>query len=186
VQKFEVFKPTGGGRRSLSGRFVTIADRGTMSFSEDAWALLGKPEAVQFLVDPGSRGRLVGFCACGRGEPSSHPAMGSTRAVRAGLLLKSLGYQSGETRRYTLRVEEGLPPYIDLTGALPPGWLHRFHRHFANDAVHRDGGPECDQPGTPRRVYVFDPEYLSEHELIVARYAIAHPEQFTPQEEDSP
>jgi hypothetical protein len=74
----------------------------------------------------------------------------------------------------------------ERTGALPPGWSHRFHRHFANDAVHRDGGPECDQPGTPRRVYVFDPEYLSEHELIVARYAIAHPEQFTSAGEDMP
>jgi hypothetical protein len=26
---------------------------------------------------------------------------------------------------------------------------------------------------------VFDPDYLRDHELIVARYAIAHPEQFT-------
>lgn len=53
-----------------------------------------------------------------------------------------------------------------------------YHRHFANDAVHRDGKPECDQPGTPRRVYVFDPDYLHEHEMAVARYAIAHPEEF--------
>lgn len=55
-----------------------------------------------------------------------------------------------------------------------------FHRHFANDAVHRDGGPECDQPGTPRRVYVFDPDALEAHERAVARYAIAHPDEFTP------
>ena len=53
-----------------------------------------------------------------------------------------------------------------------------FHRHFANDAIHRDAGPECDQPGTPRRVYVFDPEYLAEQERIVARYAARHPEEF--------
>jgi hypothetical protein len=65
----------------------------------------------------------------------------------------------------------------ERAGKWPESW-GPFHRHFASDAVHRDGGPECDQPGTPRRVYVFDPEYLSEHELIVARYAIAHPEQF--------
>jgi hypothetical protein len=51
-----------------------------------------------------------------------------------------------------------------------------FHRHFANAAIHRDGGPECDQPGTPRRVYVFDDEYLHEHELAVARWAIEHPD----------
>ena len=53
-----------------------------------------------------------------------------------------------------------------------------YHRHFCSDAVHRDDGPECDQPGTPFRVYVFDPDYLHEHELNVARYAAAHPEQF--------
>lgn len=58
------------------------------------------------------------------------------------------------------------------------GFPHRFHRHFASDVIHRDGGPECDQPGTPRRVYVFDPDVLSEHELNVARYAVAHPEEF--------
>jgi hypothetical protein len=53
-----------------------------------------------------------------------------------------------------------------------------FHRHFANDAIHRDGGPECDQPGTPRRVYVFDADTLDAHELAVARWAIEHPELF--------
>lgn len=51
-----------------------------------------------------------------------------------------------------------------------------FHRHFANDAVHRDGGPECDQPGTPRRVYVFDGDYLHAHELAVVRWAVEYPD----------
>jgi hypothetical protein len=58
----------------------------------------------------------------------------------------------------------------EIVGKWQEGW-GPFHRHFANDAIHRDGGPECDQPGTPRRVYMFDPEYLSEHEAIVTRYA---------------
>ena len=39
-----------------------------------------------------------------------------------------------------------------------------FHRHFASDAIHRDGGPECNQPGSPRPVIVFDPDYLREHD----------------------
>jgi hypothetical protein len=43
---------------------------------------------------------------------------------------------------------------------------HRFHRHFASDVIHRDGGPE----------------FLSEHEVLVARYAIAHPGEFSGQE----
>jgi hypothetical protein len=59
----------------------------------------------------------------------------------------------------------------ERTGRWPESW-GPFHRHFANDAIHRDGGPECDQPGTPRRVYVFDPDYLKEHEAAVARWAV--------------
>jgi len=63
---------------------------------------------------------------------------------------------------------------VEETGKWPAGW-GPFHRHFANDAIHRDGGPECDQPGTPRRVYVFDPEHLAEHEGFVTRWAQAQP-----------
>jgi len=63
----------------------------------------------------------------------------------------------------------------ERTGKWPESW-GPYHRHFANDAVHRDGGPECDQPGTPRRVYVFDPDALDEHEAIVARWAQAQPQ----------
>jgi hypothetical protein len=69
----------------------------------------------------------------------------------------------------------------ERTGALPTGLDARYHRHFASGEVHRDGGPECTQPGTPRRVYVFDDDVLTEHEKIVARYAAAHPEQFLPE-----
>lgn len=64
----------------------------------------------------------------------------------------------------------------ERSGTLPEGWSHTFHRHFCSDAVHRDGGPECDQPGTPRRVYVFDPDYLSEHEAIITRRTAAEAE----------
>lgn len=66
----------------------------------------------------------------------------------------------------------------ERAGTWPEGW-GPFHRHFANDAIHRDGGPECDQPGTPRRVYVFDAENLDAHERAVARYAAQHPDQFS-------
>jgi hypothetical protein len=66
---------------------------------------------------------------------------------------------------------------VEASGKWPPSW-GPFHRHFANDAVHRDGGQECDQPGTPRRVYVFDDDYLHAHELAVARWAIQHPDLF--------
>jgi hypothetical protein len=62
--------------------------------------------------------------------------------------------------------------------AVPGAAWGPFHRHFASDAIHRDGGPECDQPGTPRRVYVFDPDVLDKHERAVAAYAAQHPDQF--------
>ncbi len=71
----------------------------------------------------------------------------------------------------------------ERTGTWPKSW-GPFHRHFANDAIHRDGGPECDQPGTPRRVYVFDEDALDEHELAVARWAIEHPDRFGDEEAD--
>lgn len=57
----------------------------------------------------------------------------------------------------------------ERTGTWPEGW-GPFHRHFASGAIHRDGGPECDQPGTPRRVYVFDDDVLDAHERAVARW----------------
>ena len=60
---------------------------------------------------------------------------------------------------------------IEATGKWPEAW-GPFHRHFCSDAIHRDGGTECDQPGSPRRVYVFDPDTLAEHEAIVARWAV--------------
>jgi hypothetical protein len=59
----------------------------------------------------------------------------------------------------------------ERTGKHPESW-GPYHRHFGSDAVHRDGGPECDQPGTPRRVYVFDPDVLDEHEAAVARQSV--------------
>lgn len=64
--------------------------------------------------------------------------------------------------------------YVEETGKWPEGW-GPFHRHFASDAIHRDGGPECDQPGTPRRVYVFDPDSLTAHEEAVTRWVQAQP-----------
>jgi hypothetical protein len=81
-----------------------------------------------------------------------------------------------ELRALTAGVPDSRTPWqidrdnAERTGVWPESW-GPFHRHFANDAVHRDGGPECDQPGTPRRVYVFDEDYLHQHETAVAQWA---------------
>ena len=68
--------------------------------------------------------------------------------------------------------------HAEQTGTWPERW-GPFHRHYASDAIHRDGGPECDQPGTPRRVYMYDDDTLADHERAVGRWAIRHPAQFT-------
>ena len=47
-----------------------------------------------------------------------------------------------------------------------------YHRHFASDAIHRDDGPECNEPGTPKRVYEFDPDYLEEHDQWIRDHAL--------------
>ncbi|CAN5422822.1 hypothetical protein BH09ACT9_BH09ACT9_00420 [soil metagenome] len=44
------------------------------------------------------------------------------------------------------------------------GWGATFHRHFASNEIHRDGGPECTQSDSPRQVYVFDPDILVDHD----------------------
>ena len=59
------------------------------------------------------------------------------------------------------------------TGAWPDPEWGPHHRHFASAAIHRDGGPECDQPGTPRRVIVFDEDYLDQHERAIVRWVFA-------------
>lgn len=53
------------------------------------------------------------------------------------------------------------------------GWGAMFHRHFASNEIHRDGGPECTQPGSPRPVYVFDPDILADHDRRIKAEAAA-------------
>lgn len=60
----------------------------------------------------------------------------------------------------------------DLDHAPDPVWGLR-HRHFASSTIYRDGDPNHDCVGTPRRVYVFDAEYLDQHERAVAQAAVA-------------
>lgn len=44
----------------------------------------------------------------------------------------------------------------------------KYHRHFGDYAIYTD--EECQNPATPRRVYVFDAEDLDRHEqFIIAR-----------------
>lgn len=119
MPNFEVYQRQHSGNRKLRGMTVTVTGRGSMSFSEDAWAALGSPQAVKFLVgkDPGER--VVGFQACRPREEHAHLVAPRARSVSAVALLKYLRYGSGASRRYALKTEDGLPPYIDLNEDAP-------------------------------------------------------------------
>ena len=48
------------------------------------------------------------------------------------------------------------------------GWGTTFHRHFGSSAIHRDAYPEdCDRGSAGKPVYVFDPDYLAEHDAAI-------------------
>lgn len=113
MPNFEVYQRQHAGARRRRGATVTVTSRGSMCFSEDAWTAIGSPEAVKFLVDKDPGQRVVGFRACRRGEEGAHSVAPRTRSAAAVALLKYLKYDL-VSRRYTLKVEDGLPPYIDL------------------------------------------------------------------------
>jgi hypothetical protein len=119
MPNFEVYQRRYSGSRKRRGATVTVSGRGSMSFSEDAWTVIGSPEALQYLVDKDPAGRMIGFRACRRGEDNANAVTPGTHAVSARAVLKYLHYGAGASRRYTLRVEDGLPPYIDLNEDAP-------------------------------------------------------------------
>jgi hypothetical protein len=118
MPNFEVYQRQQSGSRRRRGMTVTVTSRGSMCFSQEAWAALGSPEAVKFLVDQDPGQRVVGFKACKRGEDNAHAVTPGTHSVSAVALLKYLHYGFG-TFRHTLKVEDGLPPYIDLNEDAP-------------------------------------------------------------------
>jgi hypothetical protein len=106
-----------GGSRKVRGKTVTVQRRGLMSLSEDAWAELGSPDTVTFLVDWDKR--LIGFRPCRRNARNAIAVREPQRILSAIPVLKALGADLTQSRRYTLHVEDGLPPYIDLNEDAP-------------------------------------------------------------------
>lgn len=113
MPEFEIYqrKDSYAGQKRF-GNTVTIQSRGQMSLSEGAFTALGSPQAVKYLIDKDEM--LIGFQACKPREANSHAIRGKQHMMSAGPLLKFLGADLGESRRYDLQVEDGLPPYIDL------------------------------------------------------------------------
>lgn len=103
--------------RKRRGETVTVQRRGLISFSEGARALLGSPAAVKFLVDRDAR--AIGFKACKARDKNAHAVRGKQHIVSAVTVLRHMGADLSESRRYTLKVVDGLPPYIDLDEDAP-------------------------------------------------------------------
>jgi hypothetical protein len=118
MPNFTVYGRQRAGSRVRRGLGVTVTARGCIAFTEDAWAALGSPEAVRFLIGTGG-GRLVGFQGCRPGDPDARSARPGCHIITAVALLRDLGHDLGTARRYTLRVEAGMPPYIDLDEDAP-------------------------------------------------------------------
>jgi hypothetical protein len=98
-----------GGRR---GATVTVTRRGYMSFSPEAFARLGSPQAVLYLIAKDER--LIGFRPCKPRDENAHSVSGRIHSMSASALLKHMGIAHDEARRYDLQAEDGQPPHIDL------------------------------------------------------------------------
>ncbi len=141
VPQFEPFDRHRGGVRKRPGQTVTVQPRGLMSFSAEAYALLGCPAAVQFAVD--FRKRLVGFQACDKGGENAYPVYGPGRTVSARALLRSvLGALPDRSRRYPLHVADGLPPYIDLGEDAPAVSGGRRGKTAVTSSPRTSGSPD--------------------------------------------
>ena len=103
--------------RKLPGETVTVQRRGLLSFSAGALTALGSPAAVKFLID--REARMIGFRPCSLRDKNARPVRGRQHLVSAVTVLKHLGADLSVSRRYTLKVEDGLPAYIDLNEDAP-------------------------------------------------------------------
>ena len=120
MTNFGVFHRRPPGSRPRRGMTVTVARRGYMAFSQEAWKALGSPQAVRFLTDTAGRDRAVGFQPCQPGDPGVNLVNPDSRVVAAMAVLRHLGHDLDSAgRRYTLHVTDGLPPYIDLAEDAP-------------------------------------------------------------------
>jgi hypothetical protein len=114
---FVEYKRGPAGPRKRFGETVTVQRRGLMSISADALAVLGSPPAVKFLID--REAGLIGFRPCKMRDRNAHAVRGQQNLVSATAVLRRIGADLTQSRRYTLQVRDGLPPYIDLNEDAP-------------------------------------------------------------------
>jgi len=112
--QFEIYdrRNSYGRGRKRAGKTVTVQARGLMSLNEEAYAELGSPQAVKFLVAKDEM--LIGLEPCKPSDQNAYAVRTRQHVVSAITVLKYMGADLSRARRYELRVKDGLPPYIDL------------------------------------------------------------------------
>jgi hypothetical protein len=88
------------------GESVTVQRRGNVGFSVEAMAALGNPRAVVYLVDRDER--LLGFRPATPGTANASAVRGSGRIASAVAVLKDLGADLSQSRRYPLAESDGI------------------------------------------------------------------------------
>jgi hypothetical protein len=85
--------------------------RGALGFSPAAYEALGSPAAVVYLTDRDER--LIGFRPASPEEPNAHKVSRAARTTSARALLRFMGAEYAQSRRYPLLTDDGTP-HIDL------------------------------------------------------------------------
>lgn len=111
MPEFEIYDRRHG-KGSRHGETVTVTRRGYMSLSSGAFARLGSPQAVTYLIDKDEQ--LIGFRPCKPRDEDAHAVSGRGHQMSAAALLRYMGVTYDEARRYDLQVPDDLPPHIDL------------------------------------------------------------------------
>lgn len=103
---FEVFTKR---TAAASGQaYVSIQKKGIFAFNHAAYALLGEPEAVEFLFD--RKRQVVGVRRIDPMKDHAYPvrrnSRGTSHLVTGTLFAKHYGIASDEARRWPARMEE--------------------------------------------------------------------------------
>jgi hypothetical protein len=107
MPNFEVFHPVQAPRPGSPT--VTVTSMAAISFSREAYGLLGEPEAVKLLYDKGNQ--IIGFQPARRGDENAYTCRlngKSTRTVSASAFCKWAGLADGTARRWPMTVEDGI------------------------------------------------------------------------------
>lgn len=107
---FEVFRYKNRKHRKREAT-VTVSRFGMIYFSQLAFELLGKPEAVAFLYSRNER--VIGFRPAGKGEDDTYTFRASSRAIPSRTVsgtsfCKHVGLTLEESRRWPLVMRDGI------------------------------------------------------------------------------